>query len=87
MCKIASEMFVGDIAVERIIARPFIGESGSYKRTANRKDFALDPFNKTMPEYIKDSGSNVMAVGKIEDIYNGKGIADAVHIKNNRQNY
>jgi phosphopentomutase len=83
MCKIAREMFVGDIAVGRIIARPFTGESGSYSRTSNRKDFALDPFNKTMLDYIKEDGNNVMAVGKIEDIYNGKGITDAVHIKNN----
>lgn len=83
MCKIAREMFVGDIAVGRIIARPFTGESGSFSRTSNRKDFALDPFNKTMLDYIKEAGNNVMAVGKIEDIYNGKGITDAVHIKNN----
>jgi phosphopentomutase len=83
MCKIAREMFVGDIAVGRIIARPFVGQSGSYSRTSNRKDFALDPFDKTMLEYIKEAGSNVMAVGKIEDIYNGKGITHAVHIKNN----
>jgi phosphopentomutase len=83
ICKIAREMFVGDIAVGRIIARPFTGESGSYSRTSNRKDFALDPFNKTMLDYIKEDGNNVMAVGKIEDIYNGKGITDAVHIKNN----
>jgi phosphopentomutase len=83
MCRIAREMFMGDIAVGRIIARPFIGESGSYSRTSNRKDFALDPFDKTMLEYIKEAGSNVMAVGKIEDIYNGKGITHAVHIKNN----
>ncbi len=83
MCKIAREMFMGDIAVGRIIARPFTGQSGSYSRTSNRKDFALDPFGKTMLEYIKEVGNNVMAVGKIEDIYNGKGITHAVHIKNN----
>lgn len=83
MCRIAREMLVGDRIVGRIIARPFLGTSGNYKRTSNRKDYALDPFNKTMLEYIKESGSNVMAVGKIEDIYNGKGITDAVHIKNN----
>jgi phosphopentomutase len=83
MCKIARDMFVGDKAVGRIIARPFTGESGGYTRTSNRKDYALDPFNKTMLEYIKEAGNNVMAVGKIEDIYNGKGITHAVHIKNN----
>jgi phosphopentomutase len=83
MCRIAREMFVGDIAVGRIIARPFVGESGGYKRTSNRRDFSLDPFGKTMLEYISEAGNNVAAVGKIEDIYNGKGITHAVHIKNN----
>lgn len=83
MCRIAREMFVGDIAVGRIIARPFIGGNGNYTRTSNRKDFALDPFDKTMLEYIKETGNNVMAVGKIEDIYNGKGVTHAVHIKSN----
>lgn len=83
MCRTAREMLVGDWMVGRIIARPFIGKSGSYTRTSNRKDFALDPFEKTILEYIKEDGLNVMAVGKIEDIFNGKGITQAVHIKNN----
>lgn len=83
MCRTAREMLVGDWMVGRIIARPFIGESGNYTRTSNRKDFAIDPFEKTILEYIKETGLNVMAVGKIEDIFNGKGVTEAVHIKNN----
>lgn len=83
MCQIARKMFVGEKAIGRIIARPFIGEPGQFTRTSNRIDFALDPFDKTMLEYIKEKGISVMAVGKIEDIYNKKGITDAVHIKNN----
>jgi phosphopentomutase len=83
MCQIARKMFVGEKAIGRIIARPFIGEPGQFTRTSNRRDFALDPFDKTMLEYIKEKGISVMAVGKIEDIYNKKGITDAVHIKNN----
>lgn len=83
MCQVAREMLVGDKIVGRVIARPFIGSSGSYKRTPNRKDFALDPFDTTMLDYIKQSGLSVMAVGKIEDIYNGRGVTDAVHIRNN----
>ncbi|MBC2580345.1 phosphopentomutase [Clostridium sp. DJ247] len=83
MCKIAREMFVGDKVIGRIIARPFIGENGQFTRTANRRDFALDPFEKTMLDYIKENDLNVMAVGKIEDIYNKKGITEAVHIKDN----
>lgn len=83
MCKIAREMLVGSRIVGRVIARPFMGKSGEYKRTSNRHDFALDPFNKTILDYIKESNKNVMAVGKIEDIFNGKGVTEAIHIKNN----
>lgn len=83
MCKIARKMLVGENIVGRVIARPFIGKNGNYTRTSNRRDFALDPFGKTALEYIKEAGLKVMAVGKIEDIFNGKGITDAVHIKNN----
>lgn len=83
MCKIARNMLVGDNLVGRVIARPFIGKDGNYTRTSNRKDFALDPFEKTMLDYIKEDGQNVMAVGKIKDIYNSKGITEAVHINNN----
>jgi len=83
MCKIARELLVDDIAVGRVIARPFVGKSGSYTRTSNRHDYALDPFNKTVLDYIKESGSNVMAVGKIEDIFNKRGVTEAAHTKNN----
>ena len=83
MCQVAREMLVGDNVVGRVIARPFVGEVGSFTRTSNRRDYALDPFGKTMLEYIKENGMSVAAVGKIEDIYNGKGVTDAVHIKNN----
>lgn len=83
ICKIARNMLTGENTVGRIIARPFIGKEGKYTRTSNRRDFALDPFSKTILEYIKENNLNVMAVGKIEDIFNGKGVTEAVHIKNN----
>lgn len=83
MCEIARKMLVGNNTVGRVIARPFIGEKGSFKRTSNRRDYSLDPFGKTMLEYIKENNMKVAAVGKIEDIFNKKGITDAVHIKNN----
>jgi len=83
MCKIAREMLVGDRNVGRIIARPFIGTSGNYTRTSNRRDFAIDPPTKTMLQYINEDSKKVFAVGKIEDIFNKKGIDYAVHIKNN----
>lgn len=83
MCDIARKMLVDKWAVGRVIARPFIGEAPNFKRTSNRRDYALDPFNKTMLEYLKESNYEVAAVGKIEDIYNGKGITSAVHTKSN----
>ncbi len=83
MCQIAREMLVDNWAVGRVIARPFTGSEGQFKRTSNRKDYALDPFSKTMLEYIKENKMDVAAVGKIEDIYNQKGVTEAVHTKNN----
>lgn len=83
MCEIAREMLVGDKAVGRVIARPFIGEEGNFTRTSNRRDYALNPFSKTMLEYLKENGKEVAAVGKIEDIYNRQGVTKAVHTKNN----
>ena len=83
MCEIARGMFVNDRTIGRIIARPFIVREGEYIRTSNRKDYAMDPPAMTMLDYLKDSGFEVSAVGKIEDIFNKKGITRAVHIKNN----
>lgn len=83
MCSIAREMLTGEHAVGRVIARPFLGTSGGYKRTSNRKDFSLLPKSKTMLDIIKDNNMAVMAVGKIEDIFAGIGVTDAVHTKSN----
>lgn len=83
MCQIARDMLVGDHRVGRVIARPFVGEVGNFTRTANRHDYALDPLNKTILDYVKEAGSNVMAVGKISDIFNGIGVTDAVHTNGN----
>ncbi|WP_061994814.1 phosphopentomutase [Clostridium sp. ATCC 25772] len=84
MCEIAREMLVGDKMVGRVIARPFLGsKKGDFKRTSNRHDYAVDPFGKTMLDYIKENNKSVMAVGKIEDIFNKKGITDAIHTKDN----
>lgn len=84
MCKIAREIMMGDNAVARVIARPFIGKkTGEFVRTSNRRDYSLDPFEPTVLDNIKESGLDVLAVGKIEDIFNGKGITDAIHTKSN----
>lgn len=83
MCKKAREILKGEHAVARVIARPFIGQPGSFTRTPNRRDFSLVPPYDTVLDKIKKSGLNVMAVGKIEDIFSGKGITEAVHTKDN----
>ncbi len=83
MCKIAREQLVGENAVGRVIARPFVGTSGSYKRTPNRRDFSLLPLSKTLLDVVKENNLSVMAVGKIEDIFAGVGVTDAVHTVNN----
>lgn len=83
MCQIARDLLQGEHGVGRVIARPFIGTTGSYKRTPNRRDFSLQPFRKTILNYIKDNGMDVCAVGKIEDIFGGYGVTKAVHTKNN----
>lgn len=86
MCEIARAMLNGDRNVGRVIARPFVGNcSGDFTRTANRRDYALEPFTKTILEYVSENDKAVMAVGKIEDIFNKKGVTDAVHTKNNME--
>lgn len=82
-CEIAREMLTGDNAVARVIARPYTGSVGNFTRTSNRKDYALLPPHDTTLDKLKDAGVKVMAVGKIEDIFSGKGIYDAVHTKDN----
>ena len=84
MCEIAREMLVGDKMVGRVIARPFKGmKKGEFVRTSNRHDYALEPFNKTVLEYVEEAGMPVAAVGKIKDIFTGKGVTESVSIKNN----
>lgn len=67
----------------RIIARPFIGQPGSFKRTSNRHDYALKPFGRTVMNELKDAQYDVIALGKISDIYAGEGVTKAVHTVSN----
>lgn len=83
ICEIAREMLVGEVQVARVIARPFIGSPGNFERTSNRRDYSVSPFAPTLLDTAKDNGLDVIAVGKIEDIFNGQGITEAVHTKNN----
>lgn len=83
MCRIARRILTGEHAVGRVIARPFIGTSGNYKRTDRRRDFSLAPLGKTILDYVMEKGLQVKAVGKIEDIFSKQGITHAVHTHNN----
>ena len=82
-CRIAREILVGKHGVGRVIARPFIGESGNYQRTSNRHDFSLAPPQKTMLDYISGAGLDTISVGKIYDIFAGAGINEYVYTTGN----
>lgn len=69
--------------IGRIIARPYVGEPGQFTRTANRHDYALKPFGRTVMNELKDADYDVIALGKINDIYDGEGVTKAVRTKSN----
>ncbi|WP_456288494.1 phosphopentomutase [Paenibacillus sp. AK002] len=84
ICEFCREITLEDpYMLGRIIARPFIGEAGSFKRTANRHDYALKPFGRTTMNEMKDADLDVIALGKISDIYDGEGITKAVRTVSN----
>ena len=82
-CKIAREILQGEHGVGRVIARPFLGESGNYYRTPHRHDFSLIPPKDTMLNILKNAGKEVLSVGKIYDIFAGSGITDYVYTESN----
>lgn len=82
-CEIARELLQGEHSVGRVIARPFVGEPGSYTRTPRRHDYSLLPPKTTMLDVLKKAGYATRGVGKIYDIFAGKGISDTVRIQNN----
>ena len=82
-CEIAREILVGEHGVGRVIARPFIGESGNYSRTSKRHDYSLMPPGVNMLDQLKDAGKDVIGVGKIKDIFAGKSITEFVYTKGN----
>ncbi|MBQ0126153.1 MAG: phosphopentomutase, partial [Clostridiales bacterium] len=77
-CRIARKILSGKYTVGRVIARPFAGDVGSFYRTANRRDFSLEPTGTTLLDALKDAGKDVIAVGKISDIFAGRGITRAI---------
>ena len=77
-CRIARELLHDEINVGRVIARPFVGEPGSFTRTADRRDFSVEPTGRTMLDAVADAGLDTIAVGKITDIFAGRGITRSV---------
>ena len=84
ICEIARELTLEpEYLVGRVIARPFIGEPGNFTRTTNRHDYALKPFNRTVMNELVSADYDVMAIGKIADIFNGEGITESVRTVSN----
>ena len=81
LCEIAFDLVARGLGVGRVIARPFVGAPGSFTRTANRRDFALEPFGPTLLDGLKASGLPVVGIGKIEDLFAGRGLTKAIHTK------
>jgi phosphopentomutase len=78
-CEIAYQLVGEGLGVGRVIARPFVGEPGRFKRTANRRDYALPPKGETLLDRVKAAGLPVVAIGKIEDLFAGRGITKPFH--------
>ena len=85
-CRLARKLMTGEHGVGRIIARPFVGEPGSYVRTSNRHDFSLDPPGDTLLDRISaQPGLSMLSVGKIVDIFAGRGVTEAYRTENNAE--
>ena len=84
-CRIARRLLQGKHGVGRVIARPFVGQPGSFTRTANRHDFSLEPPEDTLLDAVKAAGLSCIGIGKIQDIFAGKGLTEYVYNKSNAQ--
>jgi phosphopentomutase len=83
-CRIAREILRGEHEVARVIARPFIGTPGNFKRTPRRRDFSVPPPYPTLLDALTEAGLKVVTVGKVDDIFAGRGVTFAVHTSDNR---
>lgn len=84
-CRAARRILTGNYAVGRVIARPFTGTPGNFVRTANRRDFSLEPTGETMLDFLKKTGFDVIGVGKIGDIFAGRGLTESYPTHSNRE--
>ena len=83
-CVAARRILVPPVWVGRVIARPFLGRPGGYYRTERRKDFSIEPPQETVLDRLSDAGLGVVSIGKIDDLFAGRGIKTAVHTTDNR---
>jgi len=79
MCGVAFDLVVRGLGVGRVIARPFVGSPGAFRRTSNRRDFALEPIGVTLLDRLSADGHTVVGIGKIEDLFAGRGLTKATH--------
>jgi len=84
-CRSARELLSGEHAVGRVIARPFVGGPGAYLRTPNRRDFSLQPPTRTLLDHLVEAGHPVTSVGKVDDLFAGRGITEALHTAGNAE--
>jgi phosphopentomutase len=84
-CRSARRLLTGEHAVGRVIARPFAGPAGSYYRTPRRHDFSVEPTGGTVLDALAAAGVPVVAVGKVDDLFAGRGITDRIHTEDNAQ--
>ena len=84
-CRTARGMLTGEHAVGRVIARPFTGAPGAYKRTERRRDFSLEPPGATLLERLAERGHPVITVGKVDQLFAGRGVSDAIHTASNAE--
>jgi phosphopentomutase len=84
-CRAARELLDGEHAVGRVIARPFLGGPGDYRRTSRRRDFSLAPPSPTLLDRLSDAGHPVVTVGKVDDLFAGRGVTEALHTSGNAE--
>jgi phosphopentomutase len=84
-CSKARAMLTGEHAVGRVIARPFTGAPGAYRRTERRRDFSLEPPAATLLDRLTERGHPVVTVGKVDQLFAGRGVSDAIHAANNAE--
>jgi len=83
VCRAARKLLKPPHQVARVIARPFIGEPGLFVRTERRRDFSVEPPSPTLLDILKRSGQLIVGIGKIEDLFNGRGLTRSIHTGNN----